>query len=216
MSTSDIAIDQLHAFVRRPLAFRCKPAIRRGASERFVAHVGHSLNSPPTPDEKGQLKRHLGIQAEALQAFYQKHNGFLLYRDTLSDTAGIHAFSIKAWANATERLHANIRESLDDEEDDPKGLLSTVVFGTAPRSGNYFVVQTAGPSIGGIFYTDHETLSMTLFASDFDEFLRRIITDPVTLIARDLGCFARYSDGSSSTQWIPEEAIAVESRIGEL
>jgi hypothetical protein len=197
---------QLYAFVKRPMAFRCRPPGRNPSPERFIARVVHMLSSPPTPAEDAQLDALLPASAQALKDFYRKHNGFLLYRDTISDAAGIQGFTIKAWDAATSRLHDQAQDCLEDEADS-RGLLSTVVFGTAPRSGNYFIIQTAGPSAGAIFYSDHETYSIELFASNFDEFLLRVMKDPVTLIVKDLGCFARYSDGSTRTQWIPEEVV---------
>jgi hypothetical protein len=55
----------------------------------------------------------------------------------------------------------------------------------------FFAVRKTGPKRGAIFYTDHETLAVEApFASDFDEFVSRIISDPVKLLAKDLGCLS--------------------------
>jgi hypothetical protein len=215
MATSGFDIDDLHTFAKRPLAFRCRPAGRKGATERFVVHVVHTLHAPATPVEMSKLKRHLGECSPAFAAFYAKHNGFVLYRDTLSDAAGVEALPIAAWAKATQRVHDLARDVIDDEEDDTTGLLSCVAFATAPGSGNFFVVQTEGPGAGAIFYTNHGTCSKAEFAGDFGGFLRRITREPVTLLAKDLGCFARYSDGESSIQWIPDEIVTIGGRVGK-
>lgn len=213
MSQPDSTIETLRAFVRRPLAFRCKPPGQKAASDRFIAHVGHYLHSPATAAEVTQLKKQLDSCSPSLEASYHKHNGFVLYRDTLSNAAGVEALPVGAWANATERLHEDVQDRNDYADDDPSGLLSCIVFARAPRSGNLFAIRKTGPKRGAIFYTGHETLAADApFASDFDEFVSRIISDPVKLLAKDLGCFARYSDGQTPTQWIPEEVI---TSVGE-
>jgi hypothetical protein len=213
MSHPQSPINHLQAFAKRSLLFRCEPAGRKNAPERFVASIVHFLRSPPRPLEVSQLKAHLAESAASLQTFYVKHNGFVLYHDTLSSAAGIEALPVAAWSKETERLRTQIRERHGDDEN-PKGLLSCIVFATAPRSGNYFVIQTVGPDAGKIFYTDHETCSARTFATDFDDFVRRITADPIPLLAKELGCFARYADGSTLTQWIPEAVIESEQTVG--
>ena len=190
------------------MAFRCRPAGRKTSTERFVASVRHSLNSPATETDLAILKKSLGDASPPLERFYAKHNGFVLYRDTLSDAAGVEALPIRAWAKATERVQDQLRETLDDEDDDSHGMLSRVAFGMSSRSGNFFIVETKGADAGSIFYTDHETASMEVFAKNFVEFIQRITSDPVTLLAKTRGCFARYADGETSRQWIPEAVVA--------
>lgn len=195
----DTSIEQVREFVRRPLAFSCKPAGRRDSTERFVAHVVHFMNSPGSPNDLTIASSLFGAAAAPFEGFYGKHNGLTLYRDTLSSSAGVEIPLLGALPKINERFRGRLSEN--ESEDDPD---SFVVFATAPRSANYFVVQMQGPNIGQILYTDHETNGMAVFADDLRGFLLRIIREPVKLLAKDLGCFARYSDGSTRTQWIPE------------
>jgi hypothetical protein len=199
----------LHRFALQPMAFRCRPPGRNPSTERFVAHVNHKLNPGAGPVELLEIGSLLGKHSKPLQAFHANHDGFVLYRDTLSITAGVEVFSAKLWRGATEELHEYVRDlhDLDEEDSESSDLLSCVAFGTASRSGNYFVVQTRGRDAGKIFYTDHETANMEAFAPDFEGFIRRVTSNPVTLLAKDLGCFARYADGITGTQWIPEEVV---------
>jgi hypothetical protein len=203
----DTAIEQLREFATRPLAFQCKPAGRKGATERFTTHVVHFLNSPCLPDESSHLPATLGEVGEQFQAFYSKHNGLVLYRDTLSSAAGVEVLPLAAVPKATER----VRSRMDDEESDQSASLA---FATAPRSGNYFMIRSEGPNIGKIFYSDHETNAEAPFAENFADFLLRIMREPVKLLAQDLGCFARYSDGFTRTQWIPAGIASVDGTPG--
>jgi hypothetical protein len=208
MLQEEAPLVQLRQFAAIPLAFRCRPAGRKDATERFLARVGHYLHSPASPVELSQLKEQLGACSTDLANCYVRHNGFVLYRDTLSDTAGVEVLPVRGWAKATERWQQQVQDRMDDEQDEQLApLLSCMVFGLVPRSGNFFTIQTSGPESGHIFCTDHETMALEQFAPDFGKFVVRIISNPVRLLAKELGCFARYSDGVSSTQWIPEEAI---------
>ena len=62
-----------------------------------------------------------------------------------------------------------------------------------------------GPSAGKIFYADHDGWYESAFADDFDGFLAHVVREPVKLLAEEVGCYTRYCDGKTDTQWIPEE-----------
>ncbi|HEX5245346.1 MAG TPA: hypothetical protein VFW23_18945 [Tepidisphaeraceae bacterium] len=199
------AVMAIREFVVRPLAFRCRPAGRKNAPERFTAQVYHYLNSPSGP-EMAELKKTTGKCSAQIEAFYERHNGFVLYRDSLSSAAGMEALPIRTWAKATERLHESVQDRAEDEEESSE-LILCVVFATVPRSGNYFAIQTSGQNSGAVYYTDHEALLALRkpFAPDFDGFISRLISEPIDLLTKVLGCFTRYSDGTTTTQWIPAE-----------
>ena len=201
-------LDRLRQFVATPLVFRCRPAGRKGASERFLARVGHYLHSPTRPGELSQIKRQLGACSSDFESVYARHDGFVLYRDTLSDAAGVELLPVRAWAEITESWRAEIQDGMDNEEDERlTRSLSCSIFGKVPHSGNYFAIQTSGSEAGQIYYTDHERMAPDPFAPDFAAFILRIISDPVRLLTKELGGFVRYSDGITSTQWIPDEVI---------
>ena len=75
---------------------------------------------------------------------------------------------------------------------------------TAPQSGNYFVMPVEGPNAGKVFYADHDGWYESHFAKDFEEFITRVTSNPAHLLSEELGCYARYSDGTTPIQWIPE------------
>ena len=90
-------------------------------------------------------------------------------------------------------------------ENDPDHIVTGIAFATVPQSGNYFVLPIEGPSAGKIFYANHDGWYESAFADDFDGFLAHVVQDPVKLLAEEVGCYTRYSDGKTDTQWIPEE-----------
>ena len=59
--------------------------------------------------------------------------------------------------------------------------------------------------MGKIFYADHDGWYESPFAEDFNGFLLHVTQEPARLLAKEVGCFTRYSDGKTDTQWIPEE-----------
>jgi len=134
--------------------------------------------------------------------FCRQHDGFVLYRDSLSDTAGIEMLPIRRWPEATTEMRTWLEMPCDG--DDPDRLGTGVAFATAPHSANYFVTPVEGPATGRVFYAQHDDWYEAPFARDFQAFLNRVVRDPVKLLGDDLGSYARYSDGFSTTQWIPE------------
>jgi hypothetical protein len=84
--------------------------------------------------------------------------------------------------------------------------------GTVPHSGNYFVVPIKGPSIGKVFYANHDGWYEKPFAKSFDDFVVRITKNPVKLLNDELGCYTRYSDGKTDLQWIPKKYFSDTSK----
>ncbi len=89
----------------------------------------------------------------------------------------------------------------------PAAIPDSLAFAEIPHSANYFTVKTTGPDFGKIFYADHDDFSDDPFANSFGEFLARIVADPAQFLY-DVGCYTRYLDGKSSTQWIPRHYFA--------
>jgi hypothetical protein len=89
-----------------------------------------------------------------------------------------------------------------DTSDMPDWFHRGTVFAEIPQSANYFVIDRAGQ----VFYADHDDFSTKPIALSFDRFLKMIVDDPPGFLYRR-GCFTRYSDGATSTQWIPREYV---------
>jgi hypothetical protein len=197
-----VSIEALEELARAPSpAFRCVGAGRR-ENRRFYARLRHILRPPAAADDIAWAQRMLMAAAGDVVAFCRRHDGFVLYQDNLSETAGIEMLPIRQWPEAT----AEMRTWLDMlcAGDDPDRLGTGVAFATAPHSANYFVMPVEGPAAGKVFYAQHDDWYDAPFAEDFHAFLAHVARDPVTLLCDDLGCFARYSDGFTTTQWIPE------------
>jgi hypothetical protein len=186
-------------------AFVCEAA---GATSdlRFTARIHHELRPPATPEDLAYLRRILPLPSDQVAKFYMKHDGCLLYCDTLSETAGIEIYRIAEIPTRTVEMYewlTNLESAADSNR-----LKTSIAIGEAPQSGNHFAMPVEGAKAGCVFYIDHDDWREEPFAATFDQFLERISTSPVRLLAEDLGFYARYSDGQSDKQWIPIEYTA--------
>jgi hypothetical protein len=202
----------LEEFTKSPApGFRCLAAGNR-SGPRFLASIRHILNAPASPASIAQIRKLLGNHADQAATFYQCHDGFVLYRDTKSEAAGIELLPVAQWEKATEEMRDWFNHLADNPEDDPDHIVTGISIATVPHSGNYFVMPVEGPNAGKIFYADHDGWYESAFADDFSSFLARVTREPVKLLANDVGCYTRYSDGKTNTQWIPEEYFSDVSR----
>ncbi len=125
--------------------FRCFAAPRT-VGPRFLAKVRHILHPPASSQAVVQIRQLLGGSAEQVAEFYQRHDGFLLYRDTLSEAAGIELLPAGEWLAATEEMRSVFEHLAGDPEEDAHQLLTGIALATVPQSGNYFVMPVEGGS----------------------------------------------------------------------
>jgi len=151
------------------------------------------------------MEQALGSHAPQVAEFYRRHDGFVLYGDLLSEAAGIVLFPVEQWVEMTDEMRRGFYFLQEEPETDPDHIFTGIAIATVPYSGNYFVMPIDGSTAGQIFYADHDGWYDAAFADDFDGFLVRITQEPVHLLAKELGCYTRYSDGQTDAQWIPEE-----------
>ena len=57
-----------------------------------------------------------------------------------------------------------------------------------------------------IYYCDHDDFNTEPIAESFEGFLSMIVDDPPGFMLQR-GCYTRYSDGKTDTQWIPKEYV---------
>jgi hypothetical protein len=203
----------LTQFTKSPApGFKCYAAGKQ-SGPRFLASVRHILNAPASAESIAKIRQMLGSHADQVAAFYQQHDGFVLYRDTKSDAAGIELLSVEQWEEATDDMRDWFDHLADKPENDPDHIVTGISIATVPHSGNYFVMPVEGPSAGKIFYADHDGWYESAFADDFGGFLARVTREPVKLLAEDVGCYTRYSDGTTDSQWIPEEFFSDISKV---
>ena len=200
-----MSLQILEKFAAAPApGFRCYAAGEK-SDARFVAKVRHILNRPASPKAIAQIRRMLGSYADQVTAFYEHHDGFVLYRDVLSEAAGIELLPVRKWKRAADDMRRMFEHLADDPANDPDRILTGVAIAEVPHSGNYFVMPADGPAAGKIFYANHDGWYESAFADDFPKFLLHATRKPVTLLNDELGCYTRYSDGKTDLQWIPEE-----------
>jgi hypothetical protein len=188
---------------------------------RFTASIEHRLGEPAGAQAIRTLNKRLGDLAAQFEPFFQAANGAVLYADTRSESAGVVIAAIEDWDELTREWKAwhegQTYYDPDAEEDDdfdldaepplPAWMKNAVAIGEAPQSGNYFALALDGDERGNIYYCDHETLQPEHYASSLNELLARFIwCDPPRMLMH-LGGFARYADGKTDQQWIPEQYL---------
>jgi len=186
--------------------FRCFAA---GAESgpRFIARVRHVLNPPASSACIARIREMLGRYAAGVVAFYERHDGFVLYHDGLSDAAGVELLSAGEWAEATDDMRQCFHDLAEKPSLDPDHIVTGIAIATVRHSGNYFVMPTDGPAGGKVFYANHDGWYESAFADNFDGFLVHATQEPVKLLNDELGCYTRFSDGRTNAQWIPEEYL---------
>lgn len=171
-------------------------------SKKFLAKITHQVAAPASAKSSSKLKQMIPVGSDQLLKFYASHDGLILYKDTIGDAEGVQLFAIEEMEEGTNEL----REWLDmfDDADDRNKLKSAIAIGQVPHSGNYFAMPVEGERVGKVFYVDHDDWREEPFSESFDEFVIRIADSPAKLLSEDLGCYARYSDGETEVQWIPQ------------
>lgn len=210
-------IVELRDFVSAPdPRFRCHATgWPVSAPEHWIARLRHELAAPASEAELRALRE--GFEQPFPQDFidfYSAHNGATLYEDTVVNTAGfrtrgIYVAPISEWSVLGSEYEVWL-DSLDEDEYEelvPDWARGAAVFAEVPNSGNYFLVVLSGEKRGQIVYFDHDGFEFDDFALRLPEFFARVTTEPATLL-HDLGCYARYADGTTGTQWIPEEYLS--------
>lgn len=203
-------IQELRKFVETPNPrFLCRDTgWPEPGPERWVASLSHELPGPATEPELKAL-REGGVPEDFIE-FYSQHNGAVLYRDSIKNHAGFHATGIYlAPVSEWPLLGSYAQEWIDSldaaerQELVPEWTEDAIVFGEAPNSGNYFILAMSGEKRGRIFYFDHDGFEFEEYAENLPQFFSKVTYRPAEQL-HSLGCYVRYTDGVSDTQWIPE------------
>jgi hypothetical protein len=211
VSLTDFEIHLVHSAP----AFRCYACGDEDEKLDFIARVQHRINPPAETQALAVIDRLLNHVGASFGDFYGKHDGLVMYEDT-NDTqwsggryrvAGLAFFCLADWQSKSDQMRKDLIDMGYEEEDMPSWFAKGVAFAEIPGSGNYFVVQGPGEDEGKIFYADHDAFDSDPVALSFEEFLSYIIANPADFLYQ-FGCYTRYSDGNSKTQWIPKEYVA--------
>jgi hypothetical protein len=202
MASVDRFIAHLH---ERAPRFECSAA-GEDRKRRISIEIAHRLSAPAAPQHIKLLTRTLGLHAPDLIALYARHDGLELYVQGLGSGA-LEFFPANQWERATRTFREELGAWGRDEEDMFDFEREGVIFGEPSASGNSLFLYD-----GGVYYSDHDGGDGAPLAPTFAAFLDRIVEDPAKLML-DLGCYARYSDGVTDTQWIPERYVSLERPV---
>jgi hypothetical protein len=207
-----------HLADRSP-AFRCFAARDRSETIGFLAHVTHEIGEPATRTPLAALDALIGDSSPSLRRFFELHDGMALYKDRNFDSqlrshsAGIRFFRFSLWQRETDGVRTGGMFGPWLERGGPEWLRHGIVFGEIPHSANYFLIHPQGAGRGPIYYLNHDGFKNEALAPSFDEFLSLIVSNPPGFL-RTLGCYTRYFDGITRTQWIPKEYLS-DARPGD-
>jgi hypothetical protein len=150
-----MSIESLEELARAPSpAFRCIGAGRE-SRRTFYARLRHTLRPPATSNDIARAQEALGLAGSDIVAFCRRHDGFVLYQDALSETAGIEMLPIGRWPEATTEMRAWLEMLCAG--DDPNHLGTGVAFEVvAPqhpiaRNSLSNIVASAGDAMSGAF-----------------------------------------------------------------
>jgi hypothetical protein len=182
--------------------FVCSPA-DGDRGRRIEVPVTHVLEAPAAPLNLDVVIRLLDLQAADVIELYSRHDGLDLYVQGGASSA-LTFYPVNQWERATRDFRRDFEEWGRDEDDLFDFETQGIVFGEPPASGNAFLLYR-----GAVYYSNHDGGDDTPLAPTFAAFMDRIVDDPAKLLF-DLGCYARYSDGVTDTQWIPERYVSRE------
>jgi hypothetical protein len=186
--------------------FRCYACDDDSESLQLLAHVSNQLGPPASARDLARIDELLGANGGPFKELYRHGNGFVLYQDSRSDAAGVHLYPVGKWRRRSARMRAEFRDMGWEEDELPEWLNRGIAFGEIPHSGNFFVVEPSGLEGGAIYYADHDDLEEEPIAATLASFLDEVSSAPAEFLD-SCGCYTRYSDGKSSTQWIPKEYV---------
>jgi hypothetical protein len=171
----------------------------------------HKVEAGASEAAREQMERMLGSVEGGERAFYERHDGMRMYIDTqwsndgghMTKAVGMVFYPVGLWTQKTAKFQAQMAAMGWLEDDQPGWMKSGVVFGEIPYSANYFVLGKEGQDAGRVFYAYHDNFTEEPLARNFDALLGMIVEDPAAFLNKR-GCFTRYSDGKTDTQWIPK------------
>jgi SMI1/KNR4 family protein SUKH-1 len=188
--------------------FMCYAGGDKSKKEAFLVRVEHLANPAADMDVLKTIPNVPG--ANAAKEFYARHNGALLYTEFGLDgsNGGIEIFSPKEWPDRT----AQMVESWEGYEDArmPYGKHDFVAFAHSRGASSYIHWVIRGPTAGTIYWwawtmppLDHEPP----LAKDFGAFIELISREPVRFLNELTGCYARFTDDQTVTEWIPARYV---------
>ena len=181
-----------HLALKNP-RFECWDLERKHS---LTVKLRSAVGKPATVRELKSLQKLAAREYAALEPLYREFNGLTLHMHR--DTAGLAIAPIRelsAFADDSNTL------LFGDEAEHYPFQREGVPFATIVASGNYFVIHK-----GKVYYSDHDGGDDSVWGTDLEGFFRRALRDPPRFLY-DAGCYTRYSDGKTDTQFIPETFI---------
>src|SRR5438105_2599738 len=110
--------------------FRCYACGDRAKKVTFLARVKNRMNPPADKHALSNIEKLLGSGASTIKQFYAKHDGVLMYEDTLSrrwsggefQAAGVAFFPVAEWQEKSNEMRESLAAMGWSQEDMPDWL----------------------------------------------------------------------------------------------
>jgi len=188
------------------MKFKCKST--NNNDDVYIVSTTSTLEPEASKKDLKVIQKLLnGFELEFIN-FYKKYNGGLFHHDENIQALGLALFPVNMWKKSTKEMKSWY-DMLEEDELEEMGidwLDDCVVFAEVPFSGNYFAIVLKGKLAGKIIYSDHDNIQSNYYATSFNHFLEKYLSDPIKEIAF-FGSYARYDDGETDKQWIPIKTV---------
>ncbi|HWE94164.1 MAG TPA: hypothetical protein VG269_09390 [Tepidisphaeraceae bacterium] len=186
--------------------FICVPAGQR-SGRRYLARVRHSATEPADIEDHRWLQSVMGIASEPFHALYALHNSALLFEPVIKRDlgaasgrdGGFRYFGLNELRNPEPGRLADY----PGQEFPPEELLA---FAEIPHSANLICiwhVRDLSRSHVELVELNHDCPPGGFgVPKNLPELLLVLCEDPAFFLFM-CGCYTRYQDGHSDTQWIP-------------
>jgi hypothetical protein len=178
-------------------SFKCFKSGDNNENLDFSVNVFNEVHEGAGHEDLALLQQLILEKGEEVFEFYKQFNGVKLFCN--KDIAGVELFKVTELVGENEAWKEWFSERDENELYDFEKY--GIAFGTVPRSGNYFVLYE-----GRVYYSDHDDVNESPLAESFSDFLLQIVKNPAEFLYT-MGCYTRYSDGKSDSQWIPKEFV---------
>lgn len=161
----------------------------------YSVNLSSEIHEGSSEEDIKILQRLIPENGQEIFEFYKSYNGVKLFCN--KETVGVEFFKANEFVAENEGWKELCSEI--DENELCNFEKYGVAFGTIPNSGNYFILYE-----GKVYYSNHDDMNDSPVTESFNEFLLQIATDPADFLYK-MGCYTRYSDGKTDSQWIPKE-----------
>jgi hypothetical protein len=215
-------LDELEEMLQHPApGFACNRPPSRTA--RHLTRVRNTASRHAPARELANVRDLKVRGADDAAKLYAKYNGFHVFAPTQTseakgwDRGGFRLFAIEEWQKRTAEIRKEWKEVLGGWSADDLPYLPDqfIAIGHPEGAWNYVHWIVEGPNAGRIYWWAWTMVAVAreYIAASFPEFISKLCRDPAKMLNDDFGCYTRYYDGVTDTQWVPLKYVSDVSKV---